>query len=47
MMRRRGPGHWVPGSRSDLTLEKMRSQKLTSKGVGGGRGWGWEGADLP
>ena len=39
-----GGGHWEPDSRSDLTVEKMRSQRFTSKGAGGGRVWGMGGA---
>jgi len=42
-----GGGHWEPDSRSDLTVEKMRSQRFTSKGAGGGRVWGMGGARPP
>ena len=42
-----GGGHWEPDSRSDLTVEKMGSQRFTSKGAGGGRGWGMGGGRPP
>ena len=33
-----GGGHWEPDSRSDLTVEKMGSPRITSQGAGGGSG---------
>lgn len=42
-----GRGHWEPDSRSDLTVENMGSQRFTSKGAGGGRGWGMGGGRPP